>query len=186
MPMPKIHPHKKGGMYMNTTFGGKRISIYGATAEEVEKKYIQKCYEYGLGVQVGRHVLMKDYMRTWLSIHKGGIKPYTYDGYKTNVEKHIIPALGDMYLQQIHPADIKRSTTKSAKSASRYRQRKQSLTPPKRSQKPLGRRKKNPQPQPPWKALMWHLPSLARWVKPRCCMSTVFCTLHWRKRSTTK
>lgn len=100
---------------MNATFDGKRGSIYGRDVEEVEKKYIKKCYEHGLGIKVGQRVLLKDYMRTWLSLRKEDIQPYTYDGYKNNVENHIIPALGMKYLHQLMPADIKTFYTQKRK-----------------------------------------------------------------------
>ena len=115
MPMPKILPHARGGFYMNATFDGKRGSIYGRDEAEVEKKYIKKCYEHGLGIKVGQRVLLKDYLRTFLSLRKPDIKPYTYEGYKNNIENHIIPALGDMYLQQLMPADIKSFYAKKRK-----------------------------------------------------------------------
>lgn len=108
MAMPTIMPYKRGGYRMNVSFAGKRISIYGRTEEEVEKKYVSKCYEYGLGVRVGQKTLMKDYLRGWLARRKEEIKAYTYQTYRGNIENHIIPALGEKYLQDVLPADIQR------------------------------------------------------------------------------
>lgn len=106
MPMPAILPYKRGGYRMNVTFGGQRSSIYGSTKEEVEKKYILKCYEYGMGVKVGQKTLVSDYFRTWLAIRQNDISPYTYETYRGNIENHIIPAHGNKYVQDLIPADI--------------------------------------------------------------------------------
>lgn len=106
MPMPKIHWHKTGRYYMSVTLGGKRQSIYGATQEEVEQKYIRLMYEYGMGVKVGQKSPMADYLRTWLSLKKEELSPYTYQGYKGNIENHIIPAIGTKSVQDIVPADV--------------------------------------------------------------------------------
>lgn len=106
MPMPKIHRHKTGRYYMNPTIGGKRHSIYGLTEEEVQDKYVRLMYEYGMGIKVGQRIIMADYLRTWLAMKKDSLSPYTYQGYKGNIENHIIPSLGNKTVQDLLPADI--------------------------------------------------------------------------------
>lgn len=106
MPMPKIHKRATGNYYMSVTLAGKRKSLYGRTPDEVEQKYIRLMYEFGMGIKVGQKTLLSDYLRTWLSLKKGDISPYTYQGYKGNIENHIIPRIGQKTVQDILPADI--------------------------------------------------------------------------------
>lgn len=108
MPMPVIRKHKRGNLYMNATFDGKRETIYGKTEEEVEKKYIKRCYEAGLGIKTGSTMTVEEYLRTWLSLKRDELSPYTYTGYKVNIEKHVIPIIGKAPLKNVLPADIQR------------------------------------------------------------------------------
>lgn len=115
MPMPVIRKHKRGNFYMNATFAGKRETIYGKTEEEVEQKYIRKSYEYGMGIKVGQKTQLGDYMRSWLALRKEDLSPYTYVGYKGNIENHIIPAFGKKNVQDLLPADIQGLYTQKRK-----------------------------------------------------------------------
>ncbi len=49
-----------------------------------------------------------EYLTSWLSSHKKELKPNTYQGYKTNIEKHTIPYLGEIELQRLEPLHIKK------------------------------------------------------------------------------
>ncbi|MDO4564207.1 MAG: site-specific integrase [Clostridia bacterium] len=95
------------------------MSIYGKTPEEVEKKYIKLCYEYGTGVRVSEKITLADYMRSWLSIRKDTIAPYTYTGYKNNIENHIVPYIGNLFLQDIKAEQIKSLYNKLRKEGSK-------------------------------------------------------------------
>ena len=76
--------------------------VYGKTKEEVQEK-----------VDVIRYLITTDqyieetkmsvqaYLRQWLTIHKKNIAPHTYAGYKTNIERHIIPYLGNIPLKDL-------------------------------------------------------------------------------------
>lgn len=56
-------------------------------------------------------VTVADYLRKWLKrqekrILSNSLSPGTWRGYRTNVEKHIIPYLGDIRLTKLKPADV--------------------------------------------------------------------------------
>jgi integrase len=52
---------------------------------------------------------IEEYLRTWLeSSVKQRVRPLTYAGYKVNVEKHLIPTIGRIQLDQLTPPHVQR------------------------------------------------------------------------------
>lgn len=49
-----------------------------------------------------------DYARSWLLAREPGLKPSTADRYATTLEKHVVPALGDYYMDALMPDDLVR------------------------------------------------------------------------------
>lgn len=56
-----------------------------------------------------RSPTIDDYLRTWLETSvKQRVRPLTYAGYKVNVEKHLIPTIGKIRLDQLTPPQVQR------------------------------------------------------------------------------
>jgi len=52
-------------------------------------------------------VTVAQYLKQWLETYvKPKLSPTSYDGYRINIEKHIIPTLGTIYVQQLREEDI--------------------------------------------------------------------------------
>ncbi len=49
---------------------------------------------------------MTDYLRKWLKRQERNLAPNTLRGYKTNLEKHVIPYIGEVPLTKVKPAHI--------------------------------------------------------------------------------
>jgi integrase len=50
---------------------------------------------------------LDDFLRSWLETSvKPRVRPLTYAGYKVNVEKHLIPTIGTIRLDQLSPSDV--------------------------------------------------------------------------------
>lgn len=61
--------------------------------------------EYGLAVDP-KKMTVAMYLRQWLENHRINIATNTYEGYLVNIEQHIIPSLGNIPLQKLHPLQI--------------------------------------------------------------------------------
>lgn len=109
----------------------KRDKSYMAyyTGEKINGKYVRKSksgfktkkeaqrflrsviedIEAGLKVQ-GSEVLMKNFLSEWLDMYSSisGLAENTYRGYRTNINNHIIPVIGDIKLNSLKPEDIDR------------------------------------------------------------------------------
>lgn len=108
--MPKIHKHARGNYYLNHTLLGPRKSIYGATPEEVEKKYKDLKRQLGIGIKVNDNTTLGDYLLDWVDrkYRSKEIGDYAYTNYRGNIVNHINPEIGNKKLVHVMPADIKR------------------------------------------------------------------------------
>ncbi len=93
--------------------GGKRIQKrYGKfkTRKEAEKACNDAIYHIEHGTFVIPHkVTLEEYLWEWLSTYcKPNLTPCSYNGYRTNIEKHIIPALGNIPLQSLQPIHVQK------------------------------------------------------------------------------
>jgi integrase len=54
------------------------------------------------------NLTLKQYLQKWLKDRRKYLAPTSFDGYKINIEKHIIPSLGGIKLQHLEASDIER------------------------------------------------------------------------------
>ncbi|HYE10515.1 MAG TPA: site-specific integrase [Patescibacteria group bacterium] len=53
------------------------------------------------------NLTLKDYLKDWLKVYaEPNLKPATIDGYRNNIERHIIPCIGHIPLQKLKAANI--------------------------------------------------------------------------------
>ncbi len=52
-------------------------------------------------------VQLRTFVATWLALRQSKLKPSVVRKYTSNLEHHILPALGDLYLDSILPSDVK-------------------------------------------------------------------------------
>jgi integrase len=87
---------------------GDRLSFYGRTADEANRKLTVALYERqgGNGDAPGA-MKLAEYLDTWLErTAKGRVRAQTYKGYEVNVRVHLKPALGHWPLNRLEPMHV--------------------------------------------------------------------------------
>ena len=105
-----IYQRSSDGLWCGViSVAGRQKRIYGKTSAEVGAKLAAARAELGKGrlPTTGRAPSVADFLRMWLeSSVKPRVRPLTYAGYRVNVEKHLIPALGKIRLDQLTPLHV--------------------------------------------------------------------------------
>ena len=83
-----------------------------AALYEAEKKIELATTTYVTSTAAQGKMRLSEYLPEWLESHKANIRPKTYNGYRCNVYHHIIPALGQIRLNQLSPQHIDRLLAK--------------------------------------------------------------------------
>ncbi|WP_164522337.1 tyrosine-type recombinase/integrase [Halocella sp. SP3-1] len=96
---PKTGRYKKISKTFPNTRNGKK---------EAELWVAEKTIDVNNGIPVNpKKYKLKDYLRQWLADYaEVNLSPTTTDGYRTIIETHIIPALGELKLTEIQPQHI--------------------------------------------------------------------------------
>ena len=101
---------RKDGRYQKrvTLPGGKSKLLYGKTQKEVIAKSDRLKLDYALGKDLASgHLTLSEWLGTWWGSCKQGKTGYkSQKGYQNAVNRHIVPALGDMPLIAIKPAHV--------------------------------------------------------------------------------
>ena len=87
---------------------GKRRYVSGKTKEDARRnlRRARGDAERGL-VSDGGHVALSEYLARWLNDSvRGSVKPITHQSYEMLVNKHVIPAVGNVRLSKITPAHL--------------------------------------------------------------------------------
>lgn len=92
----------------------KRKSFYGSTQSEVRRKKTEALAALDKGVyQEPSRITVESWMNTWLEEYcKNSVKPYTLSSYNTIVNKHIIPNIGGLRLQDVRGVHIQKMYNK--------------------------------------------------------------------------
>lgn len=104
-----IYRRKSDGQWCAAIFTGTRQKVlYGKTKQEVMAKLVaaQEQLAKGHGAKQPAPTV-KEFLRSWLATSvKPRVRPLTYAGYRVNVEKHLIPTLGKIRLDQLTPRQV--------------------------------------------------------------------------------
>lgn len=98
--------------YTGTKTNGKHDRVYKSgfkTKREAEKYLRERLIELDNGIQnQGSNVLLKYYLPEWLESYSkvSNMALNTIKGYKVNIDKHIIPVIGDVKLCKLQPYHI--------------------------------------------------------------------------------
>lgn len=88
---------------------GKQIrkSVYGKTQKEVREKLTKVTSEIDANdYSEPTRITLKQWLDIWQKEYLNSVKPRTRDSYKSNIEKHIAPALGAIKLQDLNALQI--------------------------------------------------------------------------------
>jgi integrase len=110
--------HGEGSIYQRKTDGRwvasitledrRRKVFYGKTRNEVQEKLKIALYEQKQGtLATGPQQTLKVYLDQWLEqVHRPAVRIASYISYRTILDKHIIPALGNIQLQKLTPQRV--------------------------------------------------------------------------------
>lgn len=86
---------------------GKRVALYAKTREELFDK-VESAKQQIAELRFNRdNPTVEEYARKWLKMQKAKVAVTTMRTYTYQVEKHIIGMIGDMYITEVKPDDIK-------------------------------------------------------------------------------
>lgn len=101
---------------------GKYVSIYGITPDELTAKIEEAQQQIKAATFHRENPTVRDYAEKWLSMHSANIRSTTLVDYTSCVKNYIIEPLGNRYMAEVTPDDVKTALKKaSQKSASIYR-----------------------------------------------------------------
>lgn len=109
-----IRQRKDGSWEARYTLGrdpgtGKQVrkSVYGKTQQEVRKKLNAATMAIDSGTYTEPSKLkVVDWLNIWLEEYTINLKPLTLKSYRTQINNHIVPALGNMKLTALKPHQI--------------------------------------------------------------------------------
>ncbi len=87
--------------------GGKRKSIYGTTRAEASTKLREAQHLASRGIVLAdERTSVETFLAAWLDSIRASIRPRTLQGYRVNVDRHIVPELGRVRLARLTPDAI--------------------------------------------------------------------------------
>ena len=93
---------------------GKYVAIYGRTPEELTEKLEIAKQEIEEVTFRRNNPTVKEYAEKWLEMHSANIRQTTLADYTSCVKNHIIEPLGERFMIDITPDDVKTALTKAA------------------------------------------------------------------------
>lgn len=101
---------------------GKYVALYAQTPDELTEKIDIVQRQIDDAVYRRENPTVRDYSEKWLAMHAPHIRATTLIDYTSKVKNYIIGPLGEKYMFEVTPDDVKMATTKAAsQSASVYR-----------------------------------------------------------------
>ena len=97
---------------------GKYIAIYGKTPDELTEKLAEARREIEEENYHRENPTVKEYAEKWLAMHSSHIRTTTLTDYTSKVKIYIIEPLGDKYMAEVTPDDVKMAINKAAQQSS--------------------------------------------------------------------
>jgi integrase len=89
------------------TIQGKHHMKYFSSQPEAEDWLNQTILQIRQGIPIaGTRVVLAAYFSSWLEIMSLSLRPKTWIHYRQVVTKHILPGLGNIFLQELQPDHI--------------------------------------------------------------------------------
>lgn len=101
---------KKGIEYYRTRIldaDGKQVDIYGKTCEEVYAKAQTASKAVAETIFRKNNPTVSEYCEKWLKMKSATVRQNTLEGYRKALDKHVIPQIGDLYLDEVTADDLK-------------------------------------------------------------------------------
>lgn len=112
MKKPPPTPNRKDGRFSGYVFLGykpdhteKRRYAYGKTIKERDDKLLDIKIQQATGQLVGERIRLVDWQKKWIK-NKSGKSEATNTMYKSILDRHIVPVMGQLYLPDIKPFHV--------------------------------------------------------------------------------
>ena len=106
--MAKLKKRKDGRYQRKITLSdGRQKIVYGRTLAELNTAEDALREQDNAGLQVGDHTLVGEWAKIWIDSYKTGLRASTLRMYRGSYNKHIMPVLGSMELQDVRPVHIR-------------------------------------------------------------------------------
>ena len=103
----KARQRSDGRFEIRPTVGGKRVSIYGETAEELARKYKEKLKNTSIKQEHTTGAKLFEWLDEWCEIYKKpNIKPRSYLNIIRTIKKHIKPNLQNKPLSRYSTSEL--------------------------------------------------------------------------------
>ncbi len=90
------------------TGGRRRLTVYGADRKDAERKLRAKQREVAAeGMPSSSSATVKSWAEHWLQQQQQEAKPKTWLGYRTTINRWVIPTIGHKRLDKVSPIDVK-------------------------------------------------------------------------------
>ena len=97
---------RRGNLWeIRIIIGGRRLSVYGATQEEAQRKADAAKRE---SRRPGQAPTVRDWLAEWLELRTDQVRPQTWLSYEAHARLHIVPAIGKVRLDALTPENIDR------------------------------------------------------------------------------
>lgn len=105
-----------------TDADGKRVAIYGKTPEELYEKVEEAKRQIAEAKFHRENPTVAEYCDKWLEMQSGRLRYTTLVDYTSKIKNYIVKPLGDMYMAEVTPDDVKLALVPaSTKSCAVYR-----------------------------------------------------------------
>lgn len=85
---------------------GSRKYIRGRTREELERKVQEAQVQMGMGISINDRTTVSEFAEMWVSVYRApALKPQSLAVLNSNLQKHILPALGNKLIRDVKPMD---------------------------------------------------------------------------------
>ena len=106
--MAKLKKRKDGRYQRKITLSdGRQRVVYGRTLAELNAAEDALRDQDNAGLQIGDHTLVGEWAEIWIESYKTGLRASTLRMYRGSYNKHILPVLGSMELQDVRPVHIR-------------------------------------------------------------------------------
>lgn len=107
--MAKLKKRKDGRYQRKVTLSdGRQKIVYGKTLAELNAAEDSLRAQDQAGLQVGDHTLVGEWAKIWIQSYKADLRASTVRMYRGAYNKHIMPELGTMELQEVRPIHVQR------------------------------------------------------------------------------
>lgn len=87
---------------------GKRVSVYATTETSIRQKLKKAKDEDSQKLSVKKRYTLRQWYEIWIQLYKkDAVKESSLAMYRVHFQKHILPEIGDMYLDDIQPVHVR-------------------------------------------------------------------------------